>query len=171
MIWRRRLIALAAVVLVVVGVLAFTGGEDDSEKAGKAATAIYHAFADADPEQFCAQLSEPVREEVAELRTGGYIPLDQKHTCEAKFMRFRGAMDPERAKKAEVADVAIDGDRATVAVVFDEDQRLEGALEAPERVRLAMVKEGGDWKLATFTIPEPPSAPGNVAGDDEGEGS
>jgi hypothetical protein len=64
--------------------------------------------------------------------------------------------------------VTIDGDRATVAVVFDEDQRLDGAPEAPKRVRIPLVKEGGDWKLRRFTVPTPPPAPGNYGGDDEG---
>ena len=49
-----------------------------------------------------------------------------------------------------------------------EISREKGAPAAPKRVRLPLVKEDGDWKLRTFTVPTPPTEPGKLGGDDEG---
>lgn len=165
---RLRLVALAIVVLAGASIAGC--GQDDSEKAGEAAVGVYHEIGNDDAEAFCDLLSEPVREQLAELRIGVYVDAEEVNTCEAKFERFENSFDPERVKDAEVANVAVEGDRATVALVFDEDQRLEGAPEAPERVRLGMIEEDGEWRLEKLLIPEPPSTQ-PVYNDDEESGS
>jgi len=162
-----RLRLLVLMLVVIAGASIVGCGEDDSEKAGEAAAAVYHEIGNDDAEAFCDLLSDPVRDQLAELRIGFYVDAEEVNTCEAKFERFENSFDPERVKDAEVADVVVEGDRATVALVFDEDQRLEGAPEAPKRVRLAMIEEDGEWRLEKLLIPEPPTTQGIYNNNDD----
>lgn len=151
----RASIPIAFIALFAAG--AAGCGEDDGEQAGDAAVGVYRALGDNDAEAFCDQLSESVHERFTKLKIGSYVDLDKKPTCESNFELFRLFYgETKQMKDATPVDVSIKGSNATVALVLmPEDDEVDGTPKS-EEVRLSLVDEDGEWKLASLNIPSPP---------------
>jgi hypothetical protein len=152
-----RIAALAVALVALIALVVVGLAEDDTEKAGDTAVNVYQAIGEDDADAFCEQLSSSVHEEFTKLKIGGYVELGKKPTCESNFELFRLFYgEPDKAKDASPVNISINGNRATAALVFLPDEDETEGTPTSERVKLSLIKEDGDWKLASLNIPSPP---------------
>lgn len=101
-----------------------------------------------DSTSFCELMSEEARAQTIHYaRVSSHI--DQEWDCETAVelltIRSKRADGFEGAQRAEVVGINAEGDRATATVRFGP----KGAATS-----VALVKEGGEWKLAATTLGE-----------------
>ena len=135
---RPRLTAAAFVAALTVG--ACGGGSASDETAvKKAVKGFYNALADKDANKACNSISKQGQEEItaATRRTG------KKQTCPQVFRLFLSFSTSgiKQAKNIKVSDVKVDGKKAKASVSL-------GSRKSP----VALVKEGGDWKLSGLNL-------------------
>lgn len=142
---RLRLAVVSALVTVsVAGCGSDTGSTDkqsDSQQITAVAKQYETALRDGDWERACDSLSRRANAEVASAA----VPLGAKGSgCAAAFAAIDKVpgndlqrIDPD---KARVADIKINGDRATAKVTPTFDNSDPAA---------RFVREGGDWKIDT----------------------
>jgi hypothetical protein len=151
----RRLLALAASVLIALGAAACGDSDDgdgggasqsssaadgaggDEQRARATVESLYAAIRDGDAEGVCATMTEPARKQVAQ----GAIGTGGGGTCADGFQRFLDAADRagglNLTLKAKVERVKVNGDKAVARVTF-------GKARAGN---IPLVKVGDEWKL------------------------
>ena len=111
------------------------GGSADQEQIEIAVRDVQRAFAAQDTERVCALLSRDGRKQIAAMGHGSEGP------CYFDLYMFiegvRKAPDWRKRTAREVRDVAIDGNRATATVVFEDGQTSN----------LPLVRERGAWRV------------------------
>jgi hypothetical protein len=129
-----RLTAAFACLAVLLPIGACGGGSDEKKDVANAVHNIYNGLATKDADKVCGSLSKKGKERV--VRATGRP--GRRASCEAVFrlgFRFSGKAF-SGADRAKVTQVKIDGDRAIATVELRHDTG-----------DVALVKEGGDWKL------------------------
>jgi hypothetical protein len=122
---------LATALLALSGCGPF-GGESEEDKAGDALTELIDARNADDFGRVCELLAENV--------VNG-IELSSGKTCDKALEGVAGTGG--RAQTVRIDEVRVQGNRATV------DATVGPTGEAGSSQSILMVKEGGDWKVAT----------------------
>jgi hypothetical protein len=125
---RRILVSLALLVLAALAITACGGGSSDEDKITEV---IENAATTADPSN------------CTELQTQSFNEQNNqvKGKAATKACEEQAEAGEEQAKGANVSNVSVNGEKATAEVEF------EGGSLGSQTLEVALVEEGGDWKL------------------------
>jgi ketosteroid isomerase-like protein len=125
-------VARAVALICLVALLAGCGG-DDKKEAEQTIRDFVKAVNERDADAYCDDL---ITEEFREKST--FATGDQaSESCKRQLKAIKGL----RIELVRIAGTKVDGDKATVTVVF----RRSGQ---QVRQRVMLEKDGGDWKIA-----------------------
>ena len=127
-----RLVALTCLVALLAG----CGGDDDKKEAEQTVRAFVTAVNERDADAYCDELITKKFRERSTFATGD----EASESCKRQLKAIKGL----KIDLVRIASTKVDGDKATVTVVF----RRSGQ-EVRQRVQLE--KDGGDWKIAGGT--------------------
>ena len=125
---------LAALVLASALVLIACGGDSKSDK--EIVAAINYALVSTDPDACTEAMTQAFSEQVFRQESAGAV-----ESCEQNARAEESPNDPVR-----VSNVEVDGSKATADVALTRDGEA-----AAQVLAVALVKEGGDWKLDEIT--------------------
>jgi ketosteroid isomerase-like protein len=126
-------VALAAAALGGCG----GGGPSDEEQIRTALTTYYRAFANGDGATACDALSKDAVTSLEKQARGKSCP----EVLDAALRRPGYASVAQRLTRATITKVTIAGDKATASI------QVPGAPAVAKRVPVALIKEGGSWKI------------------------
>ena len=133
---RARIIAFAAIAVIVVGlVLVLKPGPDDSEAVAETLDNYASATRDKDYQTICDDLY--AKDLVDRVRAAG-LP------CE---VALRTGLEDRQNPRLEVLGVEVNGDQALARV------RSTAGGEVPSTDVVRLVKEDGDWRVASLSEP------------------
>jgi ketosteroid isomerase-like protein len=128
---KRVTIALLAAVLLTPALGACGGASDDEQQVRTAATKFFTAVHARDFKTVCGLLSETVLQLIPKAKEGG---------CEKALSK---APNSQTDAIVTVSDARVRGSRATVTA------SVRAAGKQPANLEVLLVKEGGDWKVAS----------------------
>ncbi|HYP47696.1 MAG TPA: nuclear transport factor 2 family protein [Thermoleophilaceae bacterium] len=116
---------------LALGLVGCGEGKGDEEQVTSTVNGVYDALADKDADQVCDSLSAAGKRQI----TRG---ADRSLSCEEVFKRGLSLAGDalKDAKRAEVTQVKVEGDKATASVKYKK-----------ETGKVELLKEDGKWKL------------------------
>jgi len=133
-------VVLAALVLLGAAGVG-CGGESDEERVRETLGDFGEATARKDYQRLCDELLS--RKLIEQVRAAG-VP------CE---LALKTGLEDVREPRLQVRDVTITGDRALARV------RTTAAGQEPSDDQVRLVREGGDWRIASLATPEAKPGP------------
>jgi ketosteroid isomerase-like protein len=126
-------VARRVALICLVALLAGCGGDDDKKDAEQTVRDFVTAVNERDADAYCDELITKEFREKSTFAKGDKA----SDSCKRQLKAIKG-LDIELVR---IAGTKVDGDKATVTVVF----RRSGQ---PVRQRVLLEKDGGDWKIA-----------------------
>ena len=134
-----RRAAVAGAALALLAPIACGGGEDDKSQVRDALMRLQKATAEQDYQQICEKLLS--QDLVKSVQAIGV-------TCPVALRTGLGSV---RDPKVQIRQIKI-RDKTALALV-----RSSATGQQPSEDTVRLVKEGGDWKIASLSGPQPPT--------------